>query len=166
MKKTFCIIILFAMMVTFSCKRFPDGPRFSLRTMKGRVTGTWQVDKFYIDGADSTEEYYQKLGCNIEFFKETYKYNDQYHAKLSSCNDDKSLPAYWKFYHNNIMDITYQAFIIWFDEDTTFNSVGPFKSNGSYVWKILRLTNKEFNLTTDNMEPYFSEPIYLLKLKK
>lgn len=37
-----------------SCKKYPDGPEFSLRTKKARLTGTWQLDKVLVNNADQT----------------------------------------------------------------------------------------------------------------
>jgi hypothetical protein len=57
-------------MALSACKKYPEGPLISFRSAKNRVVGTWNVDKFYINSVDSTDEYNQKLGCKIEFTKD------------------------------------------------------------------------------------------------
>ena len=37
-----------------SCKKYPDGPEFSLRTRKERLANTWKVDNYKINGTDFT----------------------------------------------------------------------------------------------------------------
>ena len=170
MKKIFNIIILFAMVLPFGCKKYPDGPCFSLRSSKNRVTGTWRVDKFYMDGADSTEEYYQKLGCKIEFSGGGGGITARHAVKLSSCNNYKSLNGRWYFEHNNYLNIRYYGIEIAFYTDTTFHdAIGPFGNSRACLWKILRLTNTEFNLTSGRPHSTPWDPrgtTYLIELKK
>ena len=52
--KLFLILICF---VTFSCKKYEDGPTVSLRTKKARVVNKWKVDSYYINGVDKTTDY-------------------------------------------------------------------------------------------------------------
>jgi len=61
--------VLFALAITtfiFSgCKKFEDGPRFSLLTKKSRLTGKWKIEKVLFNGADSTASYINKLGSSF-----------------------------------------------------------------------------------------------------
>ncbi len=44
----------FLITVTQSCKKYPDGPAFSLRTRAERVANTWKVENYKINGSDYT----------------------------------------------------------------------------------------------------------------
>jgi hypothetical protein len=161
----FIVTIIFS-----SCHKFPDGPYFSLRTRKARVTGTWKVEKYYVNNIDSTDEYIQRLGCQIEFTKDKYNNTDSWYiVKLSSCNNGKVLTGYWVFENNrdntNISDANFN---ITLNFDTSFLSVIPLVGDDrgySHAYKILRLTNKEFNLIHYADYNIFGKT-YLLKLKK
>ncbi|CAN5913906.1 hypothetical protein BH11BAC7_BH11BAC7_26450 [soil metagenome] len=37
-----------------SCKKYPDGPSFTLRTRTHRVAGTWRVENYKVNGTDYT----------------------------------------------------------------------------------------------------------------
>ncbi len=49
--KSLLIISLCAFAFT-DCKKFEDGPMFSLRTKKARVEGDWKIVKYTTDGVD------------------------------------------------------------------------------------------------------------------
>ncbi len=40
-----------------SCKKYADGPVFSLRTKQARVSGDWKVEKISYNGVDETANY-------------------------------------------------------------------------------------------------------------
>ena len=161
MKKIILFLVIIVS-ITEGCKRFEDGPTISLCSVKSRITGTWKVDKFYIDGADSTDEYYFKLGCEMKFTKENYNsygYNTIY---IINCKNGNMLKGHWKFLHNP------NRLNIYFNENPYFTSpIGPIVSDRSGYWTIIRLTNNEFNLTLTNWPDINGvEKTYLLQLKK
>ncbi|NTW31457.1 MAG: hypothetical protein HGB12_02335 [Bacteroidetes bacterium] len=167
MKKVFYIITLSAFVLFFACGRYEDGPEFSLRSVKNRITGSWKVDKFYIDGIDSTDEFNSKLGCKIDFNLESFNGADHiWKCILNNCNNNSIFQGDWWFYDNKIKMI-HTYFI---DDSTFISAIGPFGKGRSTKWTILRLTNKEFNLTTDNWHDIAgiaaSSSVYLLNLKK
>ena len=51
-----------------SCKKYPDGPMFSIHTRTQRVSNTWKVENYKINGSDYTSfvssytEIYSKTG--------------------------------------------------------------------------------------------------------
>jgi hypothetical protein len=49
----FVLITLSAVMYT-SCKKYEEGPAFSLRSKKARVVGKWKVEKAFNNGNDIT----------------------------------------------------------------------------------------------------------------
>src|ERR1700740_3505236 len=51
------LTILFALLIVpaiQSCKKYPDGPEFTLRTRRERVANEWKVDNYKINGTDFT----------------------------------------------------------------------------------------------------------------
>lgn len=58
MKKYIVVILLIAAMSSFSsCKKYEDGPAFSLLSKKVRIDNTWAIDKVYRNGTDITESF-------------------------------------------------------------------------------------------------------------
>ena len=61
MKKSFCIttgVLLMILLTTFSsCKKYEDGPFFSIYSKKERATGNWRFALVRENGVDKTEEY-------------------------------------------------------------------------------------------------------------
>lgn len=60
MKTNFLVIILIifgfgtAIPLITSCKKYPNGPDFSLRTRTERLSNTWKVDNYKVNGTDYT----------------------------------------------------------------------------------------------------------------
>ena len=73
-----------------SCKKYPDGPNFSLRTKKARLCGTWVMDTYKINGVDQTAFFNAVLpGYQLEInTNETYK---------SSSNTGATEEGKWEF---------------------------------------------------------------------
>jgi len=166
MKKT--VPILFIALLLITCgKTYDDGPHFTFRSAKNRIIGIWKVDKFYIDGIDSTDEFNAKLGCEFEFTKEGYTPGDKITWKIlfKNCINDKILAGLWEFSPKDDKS----KLRISFNEDSSFTcAIGPFGQMRDGHWTILKLTNKEFNLTTDywDFDFGFGMRTFLLNLKK
>lgn len=47
-------LFLMLLLLLQGCKKYEDGPRFSLRTKKARLTGTWTLEKLESGGRDVT----------------------------------------------------------------------------------------------------------------
>jgi len=48
-------VFLFGLIFLLStCNKYPDGPGFSLATKKARVTRNWKIEKFFINGRDTS----------------------------------------------------------------------------------------------------------------
>lgn len=59
MKQTFkmmALVIVAAIFLPFtqSCQKYPDGPLFSLKSKTDRISKTWQVDNYKVNGTDFT----------------------------------------------------------------------------------------------------------------
>ena len=62
MNKRILIILLLIAAVLPGCKKYEDGPVFSLYSIGARVVGTWYFQSVVYDGKDSTTHYpYQQL---------------------------------------------------------------------------------------------------------
>lgn len=58
--KLFYKIFLFAIFISFaSCKKYENGPAFSLISKKARIANIWKVDTYILNGKDKTTEYRQ-----------------------------------------------------------------------------------------------------------
>jgi hypothetical protein len=173
MKIKFYLIILFSILLPFACKKYPDGPFISFRSTTNRVVGKWKVDKLYIDGEDSTNEYFQKLGCEIEFTKTKLQNADErYIVNLNSCNNGNNFSGCWYWQHRGADGYTTvngnKYLEIDFVEDSLKDPIGPIGRGGN--WRVLRLTKKELNISTTPPDNYTwnkpNETTYTLELKK
>ena len=48
------LLFTFILLVATSCKKYPDGPLFSLSSKKARLCRTWRVEKYIKNGKDET----------------------------------------------------------------------------------------------------------------
>lgn len=64
-------LIALTLATTFAgCKKYPDGPEFSLRTRASRVANTWKVENYKINGSDFTSL--------VSSYTETFSKNKSY----------------------------------------------------------------------------------------
>jgi hypothetical protein len=70
--KSTLMVALFALVLT-GCHKFEDGPAFSLRTVKARVTGTWTVESATDNGVDVTSLSQALIGTWTIAKDNTYK---------------------------------------------------------------------------------------------
>ncbi len=56
-RKSAGILLILLLFIPSSCKKYEDGPWFSLHTKKERVTGNWRFEYAKEDGIDVTERY-------------------------------------------------------------------------------------------------------------
>jgi hypothetical protein len=78
-----------------SCKKYEDGPAFSLRTKKARLTGDWKIDKVLYNNEDITADYIDGVGANFVLdiekdgtYKQMGKVTDAGTWKLGEDKDD------------------------------------------------------------------------------
>lgn len=53
-KLVFAILIAISSITIQSCKKYEEGPQFSLRTRTERVSNNWKVENYTINGVDAT----------------------------------------------------------------------------------------------------------------
>jgi hypothetical protein len=119
------IVILLLSGIIFSCKKYPDGPALSLSSKKSRVANSWVLTKAVEDGTDRTGDY-----------QNAYK---DFNIIMSKSGN---YTMTYKFYSS----IDYSETGTWtFNGDKTYVILDPnSNNNGSWSWKILRLTQKEW----------------------
>lgn len=150
-KVVFLTLVLSGLMC--ACKKYKEGPFISFRSSLNRIEGTWKVEKFYVNDIDSTDLYYQELGCEIKFTKEVL-IDGLYNVQLISCNNGKTLNGSWRFYYRN-SSVPYNSIeFSGFPLDTSFNFIFGWKficndTVPNSIWglyEIRRLTNRELIL--------------------
>lgn len=141
-KTTKSTLLLAAAAVTIlnfeSCKKYEDGPAFSLRSKKARLTGEWELVK--ING-QSPEQYYG--------YSSFYSLDIEW--EFESDNDFKSTMSY--SYNNGSYSYSYSYSYKgeweWEDNKEAIEiSLDGYSSSDEY--EIKRLTNKELTIEYEN----------------
>lgn len=137
--------ILFILLIGYSCKKYPDGPMLSLRTKKARITARWQMEKYLIDGADSTA----KLN----------PHNSKYNICIEKPNQvltDANINCFWELKDKERV-IRFYHLPSWFG-----NFEFGLLLSADCEWKIMRLTHKQLWLqTTYQGRKYEAQMSYL-----
>ena len=139
----FLVIVLTA--VFPACKKYEEGPSFSMRTKLCRVTGVWDVEYFEIDGIDSTTYILNDTNHYKIYFKSGQKacVGDGYHPlDLIFVNKGNYIACGgWNFIDKK----NYLSIHTPYDSLPYYNSGNGNWSMGGY---IQRLTNKELWIKT------------------
>ncbi|HEY1039599.1 MAG TPA: hypothetical protein VGF30_09360 [Bacteroidia bacterium] len=111
------IILVALLIVPFfqSCKKYPDGPGFSVRTRKERVTNDWKVENYKINDRDFTSL--------VSAYTESYTKNGGYAYFWGSASGSGS----WEFQNH--------------DEEIKLTGTDDHASRRLY---ILKLEEKQF----------------------
>lgn len=151
MKNTISLFILM-LVVSFvftGCKKYEEGPSFTLRSVKNRLTnGNWELENLTIGGVDSTLEY-RELG-----FEYSFQASDGLGAKEYSYTQDYT-------YQGQLVEVKYGSIMftdkgdkITFQTSDTYSAyTAPlfgydYNTYNYVVWDITKLSNKEFWLET------------------
>jgi hypothetical protein len=148
----FLSVIFLGVLVTSSCKKYPDGPLLSLWTKEHRIVGTWDVEYFSINGHDSTEYLKSKPFYGMYSFDNR---NNSNYCYYNSSNENYHLYGWWQL-ENDKKNIT-----IDFNIDSVYTEqMGPYRAKSS-SWEIRRLAEKEMWLKTN----YSDGKEYYIKFK-
>ena len=95
MKQAFKISFLITSIAFASCKKYEDGPTFSLLTKKDRVANTWKVDQCLVNGEDKTFDYRTLILEETMIFTkyQTYEYSELSNWAWAKAEDDGA----WQF---------------------------------------------------------------------
>ena len=153
MKNTVSFFISAIIITLFfsGCKKYEEGPGFTLRSVKNRLTnGDWELEKLTVGGIDSTLEYseiefsmriYASSGGGAKSYTydQTYTYQGQL-VEVSNAyiyfRDEGNTIIFEPYYYYS----TYYYSPIFYGYDATTSS--PIE------WDITKLTNTEFWLET------------------
>ncbi|GDX52397.1 hypothetical protein LBMAG27_14440 [Bacteroidota bacterium] len=145
MKKISCLFIL-SLLINFSCKKYPDGPTFSLRSPSQRIIGAWKLKVYMINGTDS-----------INIFS-NYNIIPGMDFKDPGINDTSSYLIRGgmdtNIYVTNIglYELKNKKTELVLTSTKIVNSMnldGPLMSSAIIIYKILRLKQNELWLQTD-----------------
>jgi hypothetical protein len=125
MKKiTLFLTLAGLLLLTFSCKKYPDGPSFTLLSKKERLENSWAMSKAYEDGVDKTGDYQSAFkDYNLIFTKSgAYSYSYSFYGFYTVSENGN-----WVF-----------------NSDKTKLIFDPASNNdANYEWTILRLKDEE-----------------------
>ena len=122
--------LITAVTVSPSCGKYEDGPGFSLASKKSRLTGTWEIDKYEINGVNALTT--NNIDLEIEFesdgdytVRTTYSYSGYNSYSYTSSGE-------WEFSGDK--------------EEIEFDP----NDGSKFEWEITRLTNKELHVEFDD----------------
>jgi hypothetical protein len=166
MKNTFLFLFLLTLSSSLflGCKKYEDGPKFTLRTVKHRLTsGTWRLTELTINGSNVTDSY-NEINFSYNFktdgslattttYTQSFTYSGQLqkvYGTVSFTKDDQIEMTLDEGLYVNYTSGWYPD-VFSYDNNT---DLAP-------VWKIRELSNKTFWLeaTVDG------EPV-IMKLEK
>lgn len=142
--------------VIFSCKKYEEGPAFSLKTIPARITGEWDVEEYLVDGADSTcllksNPCYEKLRLE----KKSINFNASINPNTQTCTIGAS--GWW-----NLSEDKKSIHISFRDNPPYYSIQAPYGKVGDGVtWIIIKLSAKIMKLKT-----IYQNKTYLITLKK
>jgi len=150
--------VLFILLLISSCKKYDEGPWISFRTKEKRIIGTWEVNKFYVNGNDSSQ-FFLKYDSPIFSFEKSSIYISLADMHRPPENTTKYLDGYWDFIDNK-KGIS-MSFETHGEQDDSNLEYGPFQGEKDSKWEIKKLKTEEFYLETD-----FENSHYRLELKR
>ena len=154
------VVLIALSSLFFGCKKYPeDGVRYWFNkneTPEKRISGTWRITKYYINGADSTAFLYkQYIGLCIWGYNSgspCYQYGiiDLVVAKLDPTSNSNpfnisNMDAFGAMQFVNDDNYLKMEFFLG-SAPSSFNAYNPFVVN-YYIWKIEELTNLNLKIT-------------------
>ncbi|MEO6303497.1 MAG: hypothetical protein ABIP51_10000 [Bacteroidia bacterium] len=144
-KDTKIIVVLFFILVLFTCcKKYPEGPFFSLRTSLNRLAGYYVLDKYIVNDIDSTDLI---PPCNNLNNLNYTSADGRYYFQFDRHDNIKGIDGIGNYIlvaHKNKIDISYNSGLNYFFPFTQGrNLLEPIKGFAG-EWEIRKLSNKEF----------------------
>ncbi|MCX6295116.1 MAG: hypothetical protein NTX97_03445 [Bacteroidetes bacterium] len=136
------------------CKKYPDGPLFSIYSPQVRILGEWDVNYFSVNGFDSTS-YLKAQPFYARYYIRSSKL-DNYSTFFALLNPGTGYngQGYWMFLENKTK--------IYFHLDLIYvpGNIGPYCAN-DITWKIRRLKKDELWLETE-----YLNKVYFVKFSR
>jgi hypothetical protein len=136
------IFILLSIAFLYGCKRYPDGPLISFRSVEGRLEGNWQIAGFTSNGVDSLQYCIDSCGNSMNINMQ------QANGSYNFLTFSRGFEADWTFSDNKrIMNVSFFPDSVY---TASFSGVGfvPIKEGCNIQWKIVKLELKELEITT------------------
>ena len=151
MKRSLLAAIVIAIVLS-GCK-YKEGPMISFRSVYKRITGAWEIIEFTSNGVDSLK--YFKDSCSSIVVIQN----------IDKETSDKEYYMFFNFMKLNEFDtplkFNEKKKEIYIDFGDKLNTIlGPI-GKGNSNWKILKLTNKDFKISTT-----FNHLVYIILFKK
>lgn len=145
MKKILSLLLLSFLFIA-SCKKYPDGPSFSLRSPTQRLIGAWGLKTYTVDGVDSINifsNYTLLPGMDFKDPAVTDTAGYIIRGGMDSSNYVTNLGLYALQNKKTELQLTSSLLV------NQLNLSGPLMSNVAITYKILRLKKSELWLQTD-----------------
>jgi len=156
--KTILLILSYSILMSLTtCKKYPQDGKFSLYTANDRLTTTWILTQFLIDGDDVTNSTFNYGGYSYSLNETTLKF-DYFKVKMANGKYKKVFSSYiyvkniipdhidsystYTFYHNKSK--------ISFDSNAINGSISIFQNPTNELWTIKKLLKKDFIIETAN----------------
>jgi hypothetical protein len=158
--KKYILLFLFIPFCITDCKKYPDDDkRYFFRTAKRRIlygarVGYWELESFFVNGADSTGMYCHSttfgLSCvGYQFGDKMSGYSSAYFISSYGPGTDDGKWSFTNSKKNIVIENRYGG-----------GAKPLFIALGSQEWEIQKLEGKEFWLKTN-----YNNKEYYLKLK-
>ena len=119
------ILLLSVISILFiGCKKYPDGPGFSLLSRKARMANSWHIDTYYENSVDKTSDFNNAFQNALLVIDKEGNYSLSYKA-FGAINYSES--GTWKFANN----------------DDDFITTPTSSSGSAATHHILKLKDKE-----------------------
>lgn len=153
MKKLFFILLLIASLAG-ACKKYDEGPMFSLRSAYGRFANTHILVKYLVNGVDFLSLYNDSLSLEYQFKYHYDEYENMNTCLIGSfCKDTSWSELYWHWkLVNNKKNL--KVFI----SNGTTTGTGPFGNHKLPEWEIIKLKYNDIRMKTNyNGKEYYIE---------
>ena len=140
-----CTLLLLIVFLT-SCKKYDEGPWISLNSKEKRLVGTWEVEKFTVNGYDSTH-YFRKYDSPKFAIVESGLFILLEDILTAPINPRKSLSGYWNF-EDKKRELKW-IFNNQDSQDETGIDIGPLSIDRTSFWEIKRLKMNELFIETN-----------------
>lgn len=166
MKIKHCILFIVLGLVISTCKKFPEDPFISLRTVKMRLKTEWKLNKIIVNGTDYTQSYNDSL-INEDFTSMKFDVNtndvglSDYIGVINTENKT-SFVNYFNLNKNKTLFFRQWAFNSgpnYTYDGTNLKHINNVLGLGTY--KILKLYNKHFIIETN-----YNSNTYEIQYKK
>lgn len=145
--KNYFFVFLFALALLSCSKKYPDGPKFTLRTPLQRIVGNWYMEKYLVDGVESISEFTGYASKQIGFQQKTSTKPTGYTIKIGNTGDTVNY-----FYATGTWGFLNNETTLHMEKKRVSNVIGisgPLTQKQTINYDILRLTHNELWIRTD-----------------